>query len=141
MVPLAICTDCPVGTYGVGCLRSCSPNCAGSNKTCHTVLGWCDQGCIPGFDPPYCTTGCAVLTVLDLTKPAIQFSAGVIKAVFQVLSPPDCTTETPGAGLPIPLWVIILLAVGFFVFIITVKIFCLRKCLKERITTTPRRKQ
>ncbi|GFO15104.1 multiple epidermal growth factor-like domains 10 [Plakobranchus ocellatus] len=46
--------ECPFGTYGLGCKESCSDNCEGGLGNCSTTDGVCKQGCLAGYQPPFC---------------------------------------------------------------------------------------
>ncbi|XP_062580654.1 multiple epidermal growth factor-like domains protein 10 isoform X2 [Saccostrea cucullata] len=58
---------CPPGTYGEGCERKCSGNCA-NNETCHKVDGFCPGGCHNGFQGNRCSEEIDI-GVNDFTKP------------------------------------------------------------------------
>ena len=45
--------ECPPGTYGSACKRSCSQTCGGDNS-CDSRDGTCRQGCDPGYTGKTC---------------------------------------------------------------------------------------
>lgn len=50
-----ILTECPVGTYGLGCAGTCGANCKIPNK-CHNENGHC-EGCKAGKQGAFCDGG------------------------------------------------------------------------------------
>ena len=51
--------NCPPKTYGMGCGKNCSVNCAGPNNPCDPVDGNCTLGCTNKirYIPPRCDKG------------------------------------------------------------------------------------
>ncbi|GFN78785.1 multiple epidermal growth factor-like domains 10 [Plakobranchus ocellatus] len=52
-----ILTACEDGSYGSGCLNSCSDKCAQTTNICDRFNGHCNGGCEPGYEAPVCTQG------------------------------------------------------------------------------------
>ncbi|KAK3757714.1 hypothetical protein RRG08_004560 [Elysia crispata] len=50
--------ECPKGSYGEGCNKTCSEHCGGYLNSCHHVNGSCNQGCDPGYKGYLCTQAC-----------------------------------------------------------------------------------
>ena len=47
--------ECPAGTYGPDCGKTCSVHCADSDHICNKTDGSCDQGCKPGYQGHFCS--------------------------------------------------------------------------------------
>lgn len=54
--------ECLSGTYGQGCLNTCSGHCLNS-ATCNRTTGSCDQGCQAGYIGKLCEEGFKFLFV------------------------------------------------------------------------------
>lgn len=54
--------ECLLGTYGQGCLNTCSGHCLNS-ATCNRTTGSCDQGCQAGYKGKLCEEGFKFLFV------------------------------------------------------------------------------
>lgn len=49
-------TECPLGSYGPGCVYNCSKACLG-DVACNRTTGKCDTGCESGYTGDLCETG------------------------------------------------------------------------------------
>lgn len=68
MIFVYICLECSTGTYGPGCLDSCTGHCL-NDKACNTTTGRCDAGCKPGYTGEKCDTGISKQCDICLFKP------------------------------------------------------------------------
>lgn len=55
-------TECPLGSYGPGCVHKCSGRCLG-DVACNRTTGKCDTGCESGNTGEMCETGMIKLNI------------------------------------------------------------------------------
>ena len=66
-------TVCMSGTYGENCSKRCSSHCDGQNKSCDHINGWCNHGCMNGYQGNRCDTGKDNGTESVSTKTVLDF--------------------------------------------------------------------
>ena len=59
-------TECPTGSYGPGCTKTCNINCKGPDNFCDHINGTCTNGCEDGYRGQMCDSGTFAVSTFAL---------------------------------------------------------------------------
>lgn len=76
--------ECLLGTYGQGCLNTCSGHCLNS-ATCNRTTGSCDQGCQAGYKGKLCEEASAHTNEVNDYCNASFYIAGLSFLIFIII--------------------------------------------------------